>query len=112
MSTHEHDPFAPNDPAAPPSTADPSSNVPVGSTVPHHLVGALPPADPADPFIGLSIASSTNAFGVHTFDHASALNANPFTATDSDAAAASSNPSGNPLATPGSASPAGEPFGE
>jgi hypothetical protein len=104
MSTHEHDdPFAPADPAAFAPAADAPAHMPFDPTVPHFLMGAVPPLDPADPFGDVSADPTMYLFGVQTFDHASALNDNPFTATDAGddglATPTPANPSGNPLAS-------------
>lgn len=111
MSTHEHhDPFAPIDSADLPGSSDAAGAMPTAPHVPHHLLGALAPIDENNPFADGSAVVGANVFGVQAFDHASALNDNPF----SDAAAVDdripANPSGNPLAT--LASPADDAFGE
>jgi hypothetical protein len=116
MSTPEdHDPFAPIEPLDLPASFDASGNVPTAAShVPHHLLGAVAPIDPRDPFAGGEAVAGANAFGVQAFDHASALNDNPFTATAAvdDQSAEEGTPLGNPLATLTSASPSGDPFGD
>jgi hypothetical protein len=113
MSTHEdHDPFA-IDAADLPASSDAPGHMPIAPSVPHHLMGAIAPIDPSDPFAGGTVVGE-NAFGVPAFDHASALNDNPFTATGAgdDFSATPASPSGNPLATLAGPSPSGDPFGE
>jgi hypothetical protein len=102
MATHEHyDPFAPIQSADLPALSGASGDLPAGPNLPHHLMGALAPIDPSDPFAGVNAVVGRNAFGVQAFDHASALNDNPFTATGTgdDRPATPANRSGNPLAT-------------